>query len=325
MIRYLNLSDCALRPTVRLSLRSLTGLHLCDVRITKDELACLLHNSFALEQLKLKRCLKIISLKISRMMQRLSYLEVFECNRLQAIESDAQHLSSFTFVGHHHVRISLGQALQLKRLDIECRAAFCYARAELPSSAPNLETLFVHSRREMVSIPMMPSKFSLLKHLSVDLVAGKFPRTYDYCSVISFFDASPSLETFYLNVSWTSLQQPSIFADDPSDLRQMPEHRHNKLKRVTIVGFSSAKSLVELACHILVNTTSLEYITLDTTEGHCLSRCSVNKFGECFPIGRDIILESRKALLAIRTYIEGAVPSKVKLTVVEPCSRCHVV
>lgn len=121
------------------------------------------------------------------------------------------------------------------------------------------------------------------------------------------------------------MQQPSIFADDPSDLRQMPEYRHNKLKRVTIVGFSSAKSLVELACHILVNTTSLEYITLDTTEGHCLSRCSVNKFGECFPIGRDIILESRKALLAIRTYIEGAVPSKVKLTVVEPCSRCHVV
>ncbi|EEC84363.1 hypothetical protein OsI_30893 [Oryza sativa Indica Group] len=35
-------------------------------------------------------------------------------------------------------------------------------------------------------------------------------------------------------------------------------------------------------------------------------------------------MEASKALFAIRTYIEGKVPSTVRLNVVEPCSRCHV-
>lgn len=54
LIRYLNLSESAFRPTVGLGcLRSPTRLHLCSVHITGDELGCLLSNSSALEQLTL--------------------------------------------------------------------------------------------------------------------------------------------------------------------------------------------------------------------------------------------------------------------------------
>ena len=122
------------------------------------------------------------------------------------------------------------------------------------------------------------------------------------------------------------MRHPSIFTD-PSGTRQMPEHLHDKLKSVTITGFSSAKSLVELTCHILESTKSLEYLTLDTTDGDSVSRCSVNGSDKCYgcPMGRDAIVEARQGLLAIRTYIEGIVPSKVKFTVVGPCSQCHVV
>lgn len=47
-----------------------------------------------------------------------------------------------------------------------------------------------------------------------------------------------------------------------SDLRNMPKHRHDKLKSVKIVGFSSWKSLVELTSHILESTMLLRYLTL---------------------------------------------------------------
>lgn len=55
----------------------------------------------------------------------------------------------------------------------------------------------------------------------------------------------------------------SVFGD-ASHMRQMLEHKHDSLKNVTILGFCSAKSMVELTCHILENTTSLECIILDS-------------------------------------------------------------
>lgn len=177
----------------------------------------------------------------------------------------------------------------------------------------------------MVSTPMVPSKFSYLKHLRAVFPPGSLSPTYDHCSLISFFDASPSLETFFLQVVPIRAKHPSIF-DDSSGLRKMPDHCHDKLKSVNIIGFSSSKSLVELTCHILERTSSLEHLTLDTTDGHSPPRCSsVHRLGKCFPMDRNVILEAHKGLLAIRTYIEGIVPSKVKFTVGKPCSKCHVI
>ncbi|XP_044401642.1 uncharacterized protein [Triticum aestivum] len=320
-IRCLFLSRCVFCPTVGLGLRSLTQITLCYVHITGNELACLLDNSFALQQLGLSHCSKIIRLKIPSLLQRLITLEVSACKRLQTIEIEAQCLSKFWFSGERLVQLSFGEALQLKTLDMHCHGAVCEARANLPSTLPNLETLSVFSYFETVNTPMVGSKFPFLKHLTVKLAAAP---AYDYCSLISFFDASPSLETFFLNGFEGSMQHPSILAD-PSGRRQMPKHRHDKLKNVTIAGFSSAKSLVDLTCHILESSESLESLTLDTTEGYDYLRCSVNRSGKCFRMRRGAILEARRGLLAIKTYIEGIVPPKVKFTVVKPCSQCHVV
>ncbi|XBH71044.1 hypothetical protein VPH35_098573 [Triticum aestivum] len=131
---------------------------------------------------------------------------------------------------------------------------------------------------------------------------------------------------------------------DTSCLKRLPQYHHNSLRSVTIVGFCSAKSLVELTCHIVENASSLERLTLDTTHGcHSSGGCSVNKYrrvyytgssirtwappDRCLPMGRDIlmVMEAPRVLLAIRTHVEGKVPSRVVLKVVEPCSRCHAV
>uniref|UniRef100_A0A0E0PRR2 At1g61320/AtMIF1 LRR domain-containing protein n=1 Tax=Oryza rufipogon TaxID=4529 RepID=A0A0E0PRR2_ORYRU len=128
--------------------------------------------------------------------QRLSYLEVMTCDGLRVIESKAPNLSSFRFAGDLRVQVSLGETVQIKQIYRLCNDAAFYARTELPSSMPNLERLLIHSDTEMVNTQMLPSKFYHLKYLNIALGGG----TYDYLSQVSFFDTSPFLETFNLNV-----------------------------------------------------------------------------------------------------------------------------
>ncbi|XBH71346.1 hypothetical protein VPH35_098809 [Triticum aestivum] len=205
--------------------------------------------------------------------------------------------------GHTQVQLPLGVALQLKKLVMSFPGAVSYVCADFPSSLQYVEALTICSSHEMIDTPVLPSsKFLHLKYLSVDLSAVVFSPTYDYCSLISFFDASPSLETLVMNVLQVKMLHESIVGDT-SHLREMPGHRHDSLKTVKIIGFSSAKSLVELTCHIIENTTSLECLTLDTTRGHPWDSCSSNYTGKCLLLHGDFMVEARKGLLAIRTYV----------------------
>ncbi|OEL36458.1 hypothetical protein BAE44_0002523, partial [Dichanthelium oligosanthes] len=164
--------------------------------------------------------------------------------------------------------------------------------------------------------------------LSISTSGGSLSPSYDYVSLVSFLDASPSLETLILDVRHFSLIPSCVFQvsmehksvfEDSSSLRQMPEHRHCYLRSVKMKGFSSAKSLVELTCHIIKNAVSLECLELDTLHG---SRCSGedSRGIRCYSMRKTI-----RAVAAIRMYIEDKVPTTVKLTVVEPCTRCHAV
>ncbi|KAL6857145.1 hypothetical protein ACP4OV_018527 [Aristida adscensionis] len=319
-IRNLEFDFCAFRPTADLGpLRSLTSLCLRYVRITGDELECFLSNSLALMQLELKKCKEIICLNIPCVLQQFSYLSVFCCRNLRVIESKAPNLKSLHISGN--VKLSLGEALQMKNIWLDRSEVVCYSRVELPSILPNLETLYISSRGEVVNTPSMPTKFVYLKHLTICfiLLGGPFSPSYDYFSLVSFLDASPSLETLILNVPQGQMQQESVFQHS-SHFRQMTEHHHCHLKRVTITAFSSAKSLVELTCHILKSALSLECLTLVPIYG---SRCSDGITMRCYTPDKSVLKEVPKAFAAIRKYIEGMVRPTVELTVVEPCSRCH--
>lgn len=118
------------------------------------------------------------------------------------------------------------------------------------------------------------------------------------------------------------MNRVSVF-EDPSDLRKIPGSHNDKLKSVKIINFSSAKSLVELTCHIVESAMSLECLTLDSTHG--APRCSVNKCGRCLPISRDALVEARRGVLAAQRYIKPKILPTVEFIVLEPCSRCHAV
>uniref|UniRef100_A0A0E0HIV3 FBD domain-containing protein n=1 Tax=Oryza nivara TaxID=4536 RepID=A0A0E0HIV3_ORYNI len=317
---------CALRPTAELGpLQSLTSLRLRSVSIRGEELQCLLSNSPALEQLRISSCTEIVCLKIPCSLQKLSNLTVIGCDSLKVLENKAPNLSSFFVSGCSNLRIlenktpnlssffcrgvgaklSLGETLKMKKLGMGRANAVHYARAELPSIMPNLETLNIRSGPEAVNTPVLPTKFLYLKHLSISLIAvSTLSPSYDYFSL----------------VQQRSMEHESVFAKS-SGLRQIPENRHDSLKTVKISGFCSAKSLVELTCYILKNVVSLESLTLDTIHGDC--RCYLKTSPFCNHIEEDILMEAPRALSAIRRYIEKIVPTTVKLTVLEPCSRCH--
>jgi hypothetical protein len=65
------------------------------------------------------------------------------------IDNEAPNVSSFTFGGDSTVQLSLGETLQMKSLTMDRYGSVFYARAELPSSMPNLEALTIHSMSEV--------------------------------------------------------------------------------------------------------------------------------------------------------------------------------
>ncbi|XP_073367704.1 uncharacterized protein [Aegilops tauschii subsp. strangulata] len=290
-IRDLRLSSCVFRPMAGFScLRSLTSLELSEVYITGDELGCLLSCSFALEELVLTYCKEITCLKIPCVLQRLSQLVVTDCENLEVIKSKAPNLTVFEYTGGV-VEVSIGDAV----LDIMISASgwnvVHYARAKLPQMVPNLETLDITSSLA-TDIPFSPGKFLHLKHLCISFM-----------------------------VTQQSVEHDSVLGDS-SHLRQMPGHCHDSIKDVKIIGFCSAKSMVELTVHILENAVSLERLTLDTV---CYDlRCS-DGASKCSVGNMNMIMEAHKALVVVRSYILEKVPSTVELNVVEPCSQCHAV
>ncbi|RCV35729.1 hypothetical protein SEVIR_7G274700v4 [Setaria viridis] len=331
-IRHLRLTNCAFRPPVGFDcLRSLTKVHLYEVCITGDELGNLFSNSFALEHLELISCSDLISLKIPFWLERLSFLRVFECNMLQVIESKAPNLHTFKFFGNPG-HLTLGESSQVKSLDFRLSNNFnsiTYAITKLPSTVPTLETLKLTSFSERVNTPMAADKFLNLKCLQIYLAGYEaFSPSYDYLSLVSFLDASPALETFILSVNQDVMKHDSVFGN-ASPMRQILGHKHDRLRKVQINGFCSAKSMVELTCHILENATSLESLTVDTIFagfiGDDVRRCFLQKKSKCRSIPRDMILEAHNALRAVSSFIVGRVPPAIKLNVWEPCSRCHAI
>lgn len=106
---------------------------------------------------------------------------------------------------------------------------------------------------------------------------------------------------------------------DPEDIRQIDCPR-DRLKTVSITGFCSSKSLVELTIHILENTCSLKCLTLDTTRDN---ESSFPMIDRCLTMSKEALAEAQRSLEAIRRYIVGKVPSNVCLKVLEPCKRCQ--
>ncbi|XP_039773122.1 uncharacterized protein LOC120641186 isoform X2 [Panicum virgatum] len=194
----------------------------------------------------------------------------------------------------------------------------CCKLGMIESKAPNIFNFDYEGKR---------IQLSLGETLQMKELRLSFSGSVHYFSV-ELPSRMPNLKVATISshreVSQYEMEHVSIFTD-PSELRKMQGQQHHKMKSVKIQGFTSAKSLVELTCHIVESMTSLECLTLETHQSS--SRCfePADKSNKCSPLPIHILKEAQRGLLAIRTYIEPKVPAMVKLHVVETCRRCHAV
>uniref|UniRef100_K3Y256 At1g61320/AtMIF1 LRR domain-containing protein n=1 Tax=Setaria italica TaxID=4555 RepID=K3Y256_SETIT len=299
------LSDCTFHSAAGVGcLSNLREVRLYSVHITGEDLLS---------------CYDIVRLKIPCMLSQLKLLQVQDCGMLEIIESSAPNLFLFNYVGRP-IHISLGHPTQLRHIEmlsLHDSNMLYSASAKLPSIAPNLQTLFLTSNSEIANTPMVHGKFIHLKYLEIALIKPSSSPDYDFYSLDSFLDGSPALDTFTLRLP--AIRHDSILeCSDSNSLhpRRLSEHSHDSLKNVKITGFCSAKSMIELAKHILERAPSLEHITLDTSRGRD------DKSGNCAQMLQEELVEARRARLAIGRHLEEHVPSTVSLKVVESCSTC---
>uniref|UniRef100_A0A0E0MFX1 Uncharacterized protein n=1 Tax=Oryza punctata TaxID=4537 RepID=A0A0E0MFX1_ORYPU len=331
--------SCTFHPTLQFEcLRSLKSVHLSWVDITGEELACFISNSFNLESLEISSCRNIGFLKTPSVLRKLNCLRVQHIHRIDMIAINAPMLSSFHYRGPL-TEISLGDAVQLRDVNLllyPWHCMFHYARTKLPTIARNVENLFLMTRDEDVNTPMVPNKFLYLKYLEMVFIGPRKKSTacYDFFSLVSFLDASPALETFVLHLDSVGTKNDCIL-EDSSELRQLPKCNYSNLKNVKITGVMSSKTLVELISHILDNTPSLEFLTLDTRIYGF--KYEIRRFlgWDCgltmgtddriesesereFLMSDSDLIEAYRAPQVIRRYIEGKVPSAVNFEVIEP-------
>lgn len=316
-IRCLNLSSCAFRPTVKLGpFKCLAMLRLNHVRITGYELGCLVSNTLTLERLELNGCGDLDCLKIPCQLQRLSCLMVSGCFRLDVIDIKAPNLRVIRLDVEKVKKLSFGVSLELNQLCIHGPDFASYARLKLLSNAPNVESLYLKLIDEVPPADMLPSKFLHLRDFCLSLPGRAVSPAYDYFSVVPLLDSCPSLETFCLNASHDCVGHETTNSEDPSHLRQIPGQHHGKLRSVTILGFCSATSLVELTCYIVeMAALTLECLTLNV-------HGTYYGISTRMPMYEGMLTEAPRTLLAIRRYIQAKIPSTVKLIVEEPCGPC---
>ncbi|KAG8057294.1 hypothetical protein GUJ93_ZPchr0002g24805 [Zizania palustris] len=232
-IRKLQFFHCAIRPTADLGcLITLSTLYLSDVRITGSELEIVLSSCPALEQLGMSGCKEIVRLKIPCMLKRLHSLRVFSCGMLKVVECYAPNISNFDFSGHAVQMLGLLPVKSQRISHLDGSRILRYALTKLMSIVPNVEILRLLSLPEVVSTATVRGKFLRLKHLNMSLPKNK---TFDYLSLVGFLDASPSLQTFILNIVPINSSHVSVVGDS-EQLTQMPERRHDNLKEFKIIG-----------------------------------------------------------------------------------------
>lgn len=163
-----SLSFCAFHPTPTIGLRNLKNLCLTVVHITEEELGCLFSCATSLEKFEVTRCDDFTSLKIPSDLQKLRFVRIFICRRLQLIEINAPKVSTFLFRGPP-MKISINSSqLRSMALHGQCYSGmFQYALTKLPSITSNLQNLTLLSSREVCSFMYIVICFFQASYLTI--------------------------------------------------------------------------------------------------------------------------------------------------------------
>lgn len=116
------------------------------------------------------------------------------------VEIYAPKVATFMFHGPP-TKISITNPSQLRIMTMDGSfhaGMFHHALTKLHSITSNLQTLVLCSSREAFNTPASAEKFLQLRHLKIYCCSSQF-ESFDFLSLISFLEACPLLETFFLS------------------------------------------------------------------------------------------------------------------------------
>ncbi|WVZ73587.1 hypothetical protein U9M48_021875 [Paspalum notatum var. saurae] len=243
-------------------LRNLTKLELVDVNMTNEELETMLSNCNVLEFLGISRCLMLTSLRTRSPLNHLNHLHVSDCPLLQQLELSFGLIT----LEYEGPLIPLASQSTLRNVSIKSSdicSALAYIFTKLPSTLPCLEMLTIGCEEfERANILDMPLKFTYLRHLRLELnFASLETRTTDVLDLACLLEAAPYMESLEIHM-WMDCNLER-YRKCHGDLRRLPSCPHPHLKVVNMTGFYGQKDQVELALHILENSSALEKMMIN--------------------------------------------------------------
>ncbi|KAL6888481.1 hypothetical protein ACP4OV_009507 [Aristida adscensionis] len=243
---------------------NLKKLELVDVNITDDELNKLVLSSCnVLEFIGISRCKLVTSLHAPHHLNHLKHLRVSHCPLLQRIQLNF----SPTTLEYEGSLIPLAPHRTMRNLTIRSMDIFSalgYIFTKLPSTLPDLEMLTLGCQElKRAALPNKLLTFVYLRHLRLELsfVSLRKRRTTDVLDLARFLETTPIMEKLEVHMRMGSGLKRYHKGD--GELRSLPPHPHSHLKLVNITGFYGQKDQLELALHILRNSTVLKTMKID--------------------------------------------------------------
>ncbi|KAM3370642.1 hypothetical protein ACQJBY_018152 [Aegilops geniculata] len=245
---------------------NLKKLSLHMVTIT-GELQRLFLECAVLEWLSITKC-RMVGLSIGRELSRLQYLCVKICS-LQKLDIQAPNLTTLVFADLM-VPIMLHEPLKISEATISLLSAsdcFNYVCTDVVNALPHVQSLSIYFQMntKVQGFVKNPTRLTNLRHLTLEINIGGRPEAPGGVLRLAYLlELAPLLEDLVIHMccfaSATHMWEPSV---DPSPL---PPHNH--LKTIRMTGFYGLNCQLELAHHLLRNTTALERMIIDPVVGN---------------------------------------------------------
>uniref|UniRef100_A0A0D9WB38 Uncharacterized protein n=1 Tax=Leersia perrieri TaxID=77586 RepID=A0A0D9WB38_9ORYZ len=305
---------------------NLKSLSLVDVSITDEDVHCMLSKCNLLESLEISYCRTVTRIRMLHPLDRLKHLVVDICPILKEIELKCSPTTlkySGTMVPL--IFASISRLTNLSILFLTYQSALSYLITGFPSTLPRLETLtLLCAERERTIVPEGPFKFTYLRSLRLELVFSGLGNTrktdaLDYAYILKI---APFMETLEFSM-WIKCLQQQPYCEEDGELRITPPHQHAHLKSVRISGFFGCKDQLELALHILRNSTVLEKMVItpkveisnDLTYDCC---CEEEHYVDGYRVATEFVLKADHHNVVDVVRVE---PEFAETTVVEARKR----
>ncbi|KAL4575003.1 hypothetical protein LXL04_021843 [Taraxacum kok-saghyz] len=295
-IKSINLPKLVYRRETEL--KFLKSLFLKCVNVSEEAFGKLLTNCSGLQHLSIHGSGDLVNVKINGPSLVLKYFEIVFCFGVKSIEIKDVKIESFSYLGPG-ITINLSNLPMLHEISIgEGYSGFeNNVFGQISCCIPHLQilTLDIYSPEENIkslSFPELPK----LKQLILKVGAWDDDSLLEFTSLAK---ACPNLRRFVMQLIWMSPSKRR------RKIRHAPNHPHQHLEVVEIVGYYGRTSDLELAVYFIENASSLQKIMIDPRY----------QILERTPIGNEQLKKEKAARSCAKKQLEPITPHGVELVI----------